>query len=314
LPSNVATAAGGTTYTFCRIASDSCSAAQPVKSIRFAFVAGTSYSALDFGQVPDNQYVASAAQQAPAGLAVSYPQTFTPGTGGTVTFTPVITSTTPVVTGWNEVLYQDTACNGVINSTDPVITSSTVITATAGQPICLILNEFTPPGAADGDMRVVTVNSNFTYTNATSTLPATMLAVVDTTTTGAGDGLKLRKEVCNSTVQAAAGTPCDPTLTGPTSGRGFALSNNGSPGDVLLYRLIYSNETAKPLSALVINDATPPYTVSGAAATCPTPPTGLTACTIIQPTVGQSGSYRWTFGGTLNGAASGYVLMSVTVQ
>jgi uncharacterized repeat protein (TIGR01451 family) len=163
---------------------------------------------------------------------------------------------------------------------------------------------------------VVRVTSNFTYTNSNPALPATVLAVTDTTTVGSADGLTLRKEVCNSTVQAAAGSSCDPSLTGATAGRGFALSNTGSPNDVLIYRIIYTNPGTKTSTNLVINDATPPYTVHAAPATCPAAltPTALGTCTIIQPAaVGQAGNYRWTFSGTLSSNTKGVVLMTVSI-
>ncbi|HEY4375471.1 MAG TPA: hypothetical protein VGN52_26345 [Burkholderiales bacterium] len=314
LPTNTATAVAGTSYTFCRASGDACVAAQGVRSIRFAYVAGTTYGALNFGQVPGNQYVSNGAQQGPAGSSFSYIQAYTANTAGSVTFTPVVTSTAPSISGWNEVLHLDTNCDGSIAASETtIVTSATVFPVTAGQKICLVLTEFSAAAAPDGAMRVITVTSNFTYTNANPALPALALAVVDTTTVGSADGLTLRKEVCNSTTQVAAGSSCDASLTGTTAGRGFALSNAGSPGDVLIYRLIYSNPGTKPTSNLVINDTTPPYTVSAAAAACGAAPAGM-ACTVAaQPTVGQAGNYRWTFTGSFPPASTGVVLMTISI-
>lgn len=317
LPSNVPTAAPTVSYTFCRDASFTCATTQQVRSIKFSYVTGTSYSSLNFGQVQDNQYVSNGAQQAPAGNTLSYPQTYTANTAGTITFTPVVTSTVPNITGWNEVLHLDTNCDGSIAPTETtIVTAASTFPVTAGTKICLVLTEFTPAGAPDNSQRVVTVTSNFTYTNSNPALPAQVLAVTDITTIGSADGLTLRKEVCNSTVQAAAGAPCDPALTGATAGRGFSLSNTGAPNDVLIYRIIYTNPTNKPSTNLVVNDTTPPYTVHAAPATCPAAqtPAGLGACVIVQPgAIGQSGNYRWTFSGTLNATSAGVVLMTVSV-
>ena len=86
--------------------------------------------------------------------------------------------------------------------------------------------------------------------------------------------------------------------TGGTAGRGFSLSNTGAPNDVLIYRIIYTNPTTKPSTNLVVNDATPPFTVHAAPATCPAAqtPAGLGTCTITQPgAIGQTGSYRYPF-------------------
>ncbi|HEX4327177.1 MAG TPA: hypothetical protein VH105_10180, partial [Burkholderiales bacterium] len=318
LPSNAATVVGGTSYLFCRDSSVTCSTTQQVRSIRFSYVTGTSYSALNFGQVRDNEYVSNGAQQAPAGNSLSYPQVYTANTAGTVTFTPAVTGTTPNIPGWNEVLHLDADCDGSIAPTETtIVTAASTFPVIAGAKVCLVLTEFTPAGAPDNSQRVVTVTSNFTYTNSNPALPAQVLAVTDTTTVGSADGLTLRKEVCNSTVQAAAGTPCDPSLTGATAGRGFSLSNTGAPNDVLIYRIIYTNPTSKPSTNLVVNDATPPYTVHAAPATCPAAqtPAGLGTCAIVQPgAIGQTGSYRWTFSGTLNANSAGVVLMTVSVS
>lgn len=309
---------GGVAYTYCRASSETCAATRPVNALRFAFAVNTSYSNLNFGQVADNTFVANGLKQAPANSSVTYAHVYTAGTAGTVTFTPAVTASTPAaVTGWNEVLRLDANCDGVIGSGETtIVTAASTFDVNAGDRVCLVLVEFTPPGAPDGAQRVVTITSNFTYTNSNPALPANVMALTDTTTIGAADGLTLRKEVCNSTAQAAAGAPCDPALTGATAGRGFSLSNTGSPNDVLIYRIIYTNVNSKASTNLIISDTTPPYTVHAAAATCPAAltPSGLGTCTITQPAaIGQTGNYSWNFSGTLNGNASGVVLMTVSI-
>jgi hypothetical protein len=319
IPSGAAGATvGGVAYTYCRASVETCAATRPVNALRFAFAVNTSYSNLNFGQVADNTFVANGVKQAPANSSVTYAHVYTAGTAGTVTFTPAVTASTPAsVTGWNEVLRLDANCDGVIGSGETtIVTAASTFNVAAGDRVCLVLVEFTAPGAPDGAQRVVTITSNFTYTNSNPALPANVMALTDTTTVGAADGLTLRKEVCNSTVQAAAGAPCDPSLTGATAGRGFSLSNTGSPNDVLIYRIIYTNANSKPSTNLIIADSTPPYTVHAAAATCPAAltPTGLGTCTVTQPAaVGQTGNYSWNFSGTLNGNASGVVLMTVSI-
>jgi hypothetical protein len=309
---------GGVAYTYCRASGETCAATRPVNALRFAFVVNTSYSNLNFGQVADNTFVANGVKQAPANSSVTYAHVYTAGTAGTVTFAPAVTASTPAsVTGWNEVLRLDSNCDGAIGSGETtIVTAASVFNVNAGDRVCLVLVEFTAPGAPDGAQRVVTITSNFTYTNSNPALPANVMALVDTTTVGVADGLTLRKEVCNSTVQTAAGAPCDPSLTGTTAGRGFSLSNTGSPNDVLIYRIIYTNANSKPSTNLIVSDTTPPYTVHAAAATCPAAltPTGLGTCTITQPAaIGQTGNYSWNFSGTLNGNASGVVLMTVSI-
>jgi len=324
LQSGVTTSAAGVNYLYCRATTDAGCGAQPAESIRFTFAAGTTYSDLNFGNVPRNLFVADGAQQAPTGSVVFYPHVFTPGTGGTVSFSATVAGTSPAIGGWSELLYRDDNCNGTLEAGETtLLTPAVSITTTAGQNVCAVLKVFTPPAAPSGALRVSTVTASFTYTGTTTALPVATLQRTDTTTVGEkGDGLRLRKEVCNLTVQAALASPCDPLLTGATAGNGFSTSNSGKPGEDLQYRIIYVNQSAQPLSNLVINDTTPPFTVRDAvAAACPVVPAGLSPCSITEPLAGAAGAIRWSFPATvpvpnpvLNPGASGVVTFTVTIQ
>ncbi len=324
LPSGVTTSAAGVSYLYCRATTDAGCGAQPAESIRFTFAAGTTYSDLNFGNVPRNQFVADGVQQAPAGNVVFYPHVFTPGTGGTVSFSATVAATSPAIGGWSELLYRDDDCDGVLEAGETtLLTPAVSITTTAAQNVCAVLKVFTPPAAPSGAQRVSTVTASFTYTGTITELPVVTLQRTDTTTVGdKGDGLRLRKEVCNVTVQAELASPCDPLLTGATAGNGFSTSNSGKPGEDLLYRIIYVNQSDQPLSNLVISDTTPPFTVRDAvAAGCPVVPPGLSPCSITEPVAGAAGAIRWSFPATvpvpnpvLNPGASGVVTFTVTIQ
>jgi hypothetical protein len=97
---------------------------------------------------------------------------------------------------------------------------------------------------------------------------------------------------------------------------------------VLEYQVTYTNNTASPLSGVVINDATASYTTFVSAA-ADTPPAGLGTCTMNTPvnpapaaavacSPTQSGTgkgpLRWSFSGSLNPGATGVVRYSVTVD
>jgi hypothetical protein len=316
---------GGTAYTYCRPGA-TCTPATPVDAITFTAAPGATYTALNFGIVPSNTFVASQAQQGAPGTTVQYAHVFVPGSVGSVTFSSAAVPK-PAVPGWSEVIYQDLNCNGILNSGDPVIGGTALAVdpndTTAGDPskrrICLIVREFIPAGAPAGAINDVTVTATYTYqNNVAPALAAGTLTVVDTTTVGSatgGDGLRLTKQVCNVTTQTALASPCDPTLTGGTAGNGFAASNAGKSGDELMYRIIYSNAASTALGSLVVNDTTPPFTVrSTTPAAAVSTPAGLTGPVIVQPAANQAGSFTWTYGGTLAPTLQGVATFNVFIQ
>ena len=100
-----------------------------------------------------------------------------------------------------------------------------------------------------------------------------------------------------------------------TTGAGFGLNNSGRSGEVLIYRIIYTNNSSAPLTNLVINDTSPPFTVRGAnPAAYLVTPTGLTNGVVTQPANGASGAFAWPFTGSLNPQATGIVTFEVTIQ
>jgi len=323
LPSAAATVVSGTTYTYCR--PPAACGAQPIDTIVFTGVANTAYTNLNFAVVPSNTFVADQTAQSPPGTTINYAHTFTPGTVGSVTFTSA-GSANPASPAWSEVLYRDLNCNAVLDGTEgatviggtpiAVDPNDTTVTDPNGRRICIIVREFVPQAAPIGASSKVTVSAAFTYTNANPALNAT-LTVVDTTLSGSatgGDGLRLRKEVCNITQTVAPG--CVPAVTGANAGNGFSDNNVGKSGDELMYRIIYSNASSNNLGTLVINDATPPYTVRSTltAPAYSTTPAGLTNGTVTGPAAGASGAFNWTFTGNLVPNAQGVVTFTVQIQ
>jgi len=132
------------------------------------------------------------------------------------------------------------------------------------------------------------VTPSFSYTNATPALNATY-TVKDLTTVGTPTtaGLRLEKAVDKAT----------------------AL-----PGANLTYTLTFTNDSSGVISNIVINDATPAYTVFVSTA-CGAPlPLSLTACSVTAPAAGQTGNIQWTFTGTLNPSQTGTVTFVVKIQ
>ncbi|MEO7401059.1 MAG: SdrD B-like domain-containing protein [Polaromonas sp.] len=252
-------------------------------SLVFTPVAGQSYTAANFGLVTRNTLAPNNAETAPPGTTVNYAHMFVADSGGSVTFLLSGTAT-PASTAWSEIIYRDSNCNAVLESTESAVTGP--IAVTAGQTVCLIVKEFVPAGAATGAVNTVTLTAAFTYTGANPALSATLTAV-DVTTVGQPGALALGKLVNNVTQGGAAATAV-----------------NAKPGDTLQYTLTATNNGSQPLSTLQINDATPAFTTF-LSASCPAVlPSGITACaTSTQPAVGAQGGIQWTLTGVLAPAA-----------
>ena len=251
---------------------------------------------VNFGLVPPNTLAPDGSQSASPGTVLFYPHRFVPASAGQITFSSAA-SAAPAVSGWVETLYRDVNCNGQLDSGDTLLTAA--VTATAGQPVCVLVKEFVPANAPIHAQNQVVLSAAFSYTNAAPALAAT-LTRTDTTTVSLSGGVLLSKLVSNVTRGGAAGT-----------------SNNASPGDTLQYQLVVSNPGSAAVGQLLVSDATPAFTRFVAAA-CPASaslPTGLTACSVsAQPAPGAQGAVAWSFTGKLAPGATVSVSYQVTVS
>lgn len=276
---------------------------RPTDKITLALAAGTSYSGMDFGDVPVNRFLTDGDKTGLPGTTVSYPHIFVAGSGGTVSFSLPVATAMPAITGWGEVVYRDLNCDGTIVSgagDGPVITvPATEITVAEGDRVCLILKEFIPANAPIGSSNLVPIAAEFTYTNAVPSLTANY-ARQDVTRVS-DVALEVLKSVRNLTTGG---------LNGP-----WLTSNTAKSGDTLEYRITYVNNGITSISNLVIQDSTPAYTTF-LSADCGVTPIGLT-CTVpvpVQPSVNGTGGISWTFVGSLTSAVPGTVTYQVKVE
>jgi len=127
---------------------------------------------------------------------------------------------------------------------------------------------------------------------------------------------------------AASGLSCDQTVTAGTASPSASVTFNKlpiqlqksanvstvTPGSNVTYTLSYANPNpGMGLQNIVITDTTPQFT-GFASASCGALPASLTSCSISAPAAGAAGPVTWTFGGTLDPAASGSVTLTVTVK
>lgn len=257
---------------------------------------GSSYSGINFADVPDSRFQTDNSASALPGTVIFHPHSFTAGSGGSVSFgTSAVAS--PAMPGWSEVFYRDSNCNGTFDSGEPQITSA--IAMSANEQLCLLLKEFIPANAPIGASNLVNTTATFSHTNAVPAL-STQLTRNDNTTVGAssGAGLTLTKTVDSAT----------------------AL-----PGSSLTYTITYGNNSNGPLSNIVIHDTVPAFTSLSAAPPNPCCVNPTTSClgsgltpfpnSISACSAATSGdSITWTLTGTLSPGASGQVKFRVTVQ
>ena len=252
-------------------------------SVQFTYTLGVGSSGVNFADVPENQFLSDGTQTVLPGSVAFYTHTFIAGTGGQAVFS-IASISTPAISGWSEVIYHDSNCNGSVDAGESIV--SGVVILSAGERVCLVVKEMTPANGPSGAQNQVTVTAQFTYTNAIP-LFSSGYSRTDLTLLGMA-GLAIVKVV---------------------------NKDQAFPGETLTYTITYTNNSSDILSAIKINDATPVYTTFNSAA-CGVPlPSNLTACMVtVQPSVGGEGAIEWTFVGTLISSGNGQVTYTVTIN
>lgn len=253
-------------------------------TLAFAFTQGTSYSGIQFGDVPEPTLDTEGQQTGLPGTVVFYPHTFQAGSAGSVVFSVTNQPNPAAVTGWAETVFNDLNGNGKFDTGEPLITGP--VDVVAGQTLKLLVKEYIPTSAPYNALNRSTLSAGFSYTGANPPLSGT-LSRADTTVVGEnGAGLVLLKQVDKEAAR---------------------------PGEPLTYTIVYTNNSPEPLSNVVIYDSTPAFTTF-VSSTWSTPlPASLTAVTPVAPAVGEKGAIRWTFTGQLQPAVTGTVSFQVMV-
>ena len=249
-------------------------------SVTFTHTVGSLYSGVNFAAIQPSQFVNDGAQSAMPGAVVFYPHVFTAGISGTVTFNLSSVASPPSsLLSWSEVIYRDNNCNGAIDVAEPLVTGP--VSLAAGQVLCVIVKQFVPLGAAMNAQNKVTITADFVSGSVN-----TSVSHFDVTTVGRPNDMPLVKAV-------------DKT--------------SALPGSNLTYTLTFTNVSTTSLSNIVVNDATPAFTVF-VSANCGVLPLNLTACAITAPAVGATGNLLFNYTGTLAPNAAGAASYTVRIQ
>ena len=253
----------------------------------------------DFGDVKLPSFSPNHSKTILAGNTVIYTHKFAPNSAGTVNF--VTTNSTPSTNGWQSMVYQDSNCNGKLDANEAGATLSAPLATTAGADICLINKVYAPNNVANGESFSNVITANFDFNNAIA--GSKILKVTDFTKAAANTEitgnakLELRKTVENIT-QGTAETD---------------TQNNAKPGDVLRYRIYYSNVGNAPLTDLIINDTLPEFTSIHSSPICEMPlGNGLTSCTPTE----NMGDIIWSFPANdkLDAGAKGVVSYEIKID
>lgn len=254
-------------------------------------------SAYDFTVVqaaPQSSFSPDNAQSTTPGSTVFYAHVFNAGVAGTLTFSTTA-SVAPVSTGWSQVLYRDTNCNGTLDGAEATSSLSGAISVSPADTVCIVVKDSVPANAPFNAQNQILARATLTPI---AGAPIVYVRVDLTTVSGLGGALTLQKTVRNVTL-------------GGTS----ATSNVASPGQLLEYVITYANNSAATLGNISVHDATPAYT-SFVSASCGAPlPAGITGCSVSSaPALNAAGPISWTLSGSLQSAASGTLVFRVNVQ
>lgn len=253
------------------------------ETISFAFASLSGYAGLNFGLVGLPTLTGNGAQAGTRSSVLWFGHRFQATSTGQVSFS-ISHSATANMGSLAEILYLDGNANGQVDAGEQPVAAS--IAVTAGSVLQLLLKVTIPVTAPYNARASIVLRADMSFTNAA---PALIYSLTST------DTLEVM------TAQA-------PTLQLTKA----ADKTSVLPGASIQYTIAFTNNGAKAITNLVINDATPAYTTFAATA-APSVPAALGTATVTTPTVGTRGSVQWTFPGQLMPGASGTVQFSVTV-
>jgi uncharacterized repeat protein (TIGR01451 family) len=215
------------------------------------------------------------------------------GVGSNVSFTTAETQAS-----WNSALYWDTNSSGVFDAGDlPLTTLASMGGLAPGGQLRVFVQVFSPAGAPLGTANTTTITATAANVGYVDPVPA--LAIAQDATT-----------VINGQVTIVKTQALDAACDGTEDGAFTTLDLTGGavPNACIRYEITVTNTGTTPVSALVINDATPAWTVSSNAALA-----FSSQGSIVVPANGATGAITATLGNLAPGA-SATIRFSVRIQ
>lgn len=207
------------------------------------FVTGTSYTDYDFGVLRASRFISDQSGQVSSPGTIEYSHLFTPGTLGSVTL-----STSGGL--YAHSVFVDENCDGTYSASEGPQTFPYTFTVNNSWPRlsdgrlqeCSVkVRVLVPDGEADGTTDTALIEADLTWQ--TNTAVSDTRFVTDTTVITEGGMLELIKEVRNVTQNTA-----------------FSTTGTGKPGEVLEYRIGYTNRGSDQITAVEFSDPVPYFT------------------------------------------------------
>lgn len=215
------------------------------------------------------------------------------GAGSTVSF-----ATAETQASWNSALYWDTNGSGVFDAGDQPLTDLSGMGGLApGGTLRVFVQVFSPAGAPLGTLNTTTITATTVNVGYTDAAPAAAIAQ-DATTVINGQVTIVKTQA----IDAA----CDGTADGAFTT--LDLTTGAVPNACIVYEITVTNTGTTPVSGLVVNDATPAWTVSSNAASAST-----TQGSITVPADGDTGAVTANVGALAPGA-SATIRFSVRIE
>ncbi len=197
---------------------------------------------------------------------------------------------------WQALVYQDTNCNGTVDTGETVFdpTASGTVLLQPNTDICLVQRVFAPSNVFAGAQHIGKLQARYAVSALNLTDQKTQQRQ-DVTLIGSA-GLTLTKKV-----RAVASCPSPSSDT-----NAFVTTNQAAKQDNLEYEITYKNNSTKKLQNVKVKDSLPIGTNFGSMS-CRLIPSGNTCNT------NRSGDYlEWSLTGLLNPSASGTLRFCVS--
>lgn len=259
--------------------------------LSFTFKAGVDYALVLFGAVAEPALAADGSATVAPGAAVFLAHKYTATTTASVSFSVANARGQPNLSAFSYTLLHDTDCSGTPGSGETAVANP--VSVTAGGEVCLLVRIQASSRAPGG----ATIQYDVTADTALSGTEAKLgrLTDHDVVTVSGGGTITLVKQVRNVTTDSA-----------------FSVTSSGGPGDILEYRITFTNPSARPVSNVSVFDETPAYTslVVPPGATVQITPAGMT-CKLAVPSGGGANGYagplQWNCTGAMSPGATGRV-------
>ncbi len=190
---------------------------------------------------------------------------------------------------WSTALYWDTNNSGSFDAGDlPLVNLAGMGGLAPGANVRVFAQVFSPSGASLGTLNTTTITATTANVGYSAPVPAPAVAQ-DATTVINGQVTIVKRQALDAA--------CDGTQDGPFTT--LNLTTGAVPNACIRYEIVVTNTGTTPVSALVINDATPANTVSSNAASA-----FASQGTITVPANGASGSITANLGALAPGASA----------